>query len=92
MSTDPANRESSRLNCLHHGLIDCWDEHVEHQVCTDILGHLLSALQLLTHFLTDVGEGDTVGKLRVYRFSGTDVVTFLRNFLICSYLKIIFVS
>ena len=75
MSTDPADRESSGLNCLHHGLIDCWDEHVEHQVCTDILGHLLSALQLLTHFLTDVGEGDTVGKLRVDRFSGTDVVT-----------------
>ena len=65
VSTYPINKKASRLNCLHHGLIDCREKHVEHQISTDILGNSLGALQLLRHRVRDVGEVDTRWKLHL---------------------------
>ena len=90
--THPRNKEASRLDCLHHRLIDSWDKHVEQQILTDILGNILCALQLLRHFLRHVGEVDTGGKLPMERSPDTDVGSlgeFVKLFL---YLKLIFVS
>ena len=90
--THPRNKEASRLDCLHHRLIDSWDKHVEQQILTDILGNILCALQLLRHFLRHVGEVNTGWKLRMDRSPDTDVGSFDEFVKLFLYLKLIFVS